>query len=136
MEKLQKDGVKEDFHLFCGDPKLAQALPPEVRQDSYLPYPTVLQQMQSSKCILDMTQAGQSGITLRYYEAVVYNKKLLTNNVNIVNLPFYNPQYMKIYETIEDIDGDWIQSKDMPNYEYAGEFSPVHILELLEAESN
>lgn len=97
-----------------------------------IPYKEMLKMMQQCRCILDITQEMQSGITLRYYEAVVYNKKLLSNNPNIKSLPFYNDRYMKIYHQIEDIDWKWICNGDMPNYCYHDEFSSKHLKSLLE----
>ncbi|MDR0950473.1 MAG: hypothetical protein LBM13_02370 [Candidatus Ancillula sp.] len=70
--------------------------------------------------------------TLRYYEAVVYNKKLLTNIKNIKNFPFYNSKYMRIFEKIEDINQemiDWIKQKETIDYGYDGLFSPSKLLE-------
>ncbi|SFG04054.1 hypothetical protein SAMN04487761_10285 [Lachnospiraceae bacterium C7] len=105
----------------------------ELSQDeiiqSYMPYDAMVEDLQRTKCILDITQSGQSGITLRYYEAVVYNKKLLTNNPNIKELPFYDERYMKIYKDIKDIDWDWIKNDEMPEYNYNGEFSPINLLD-------
>lgn len=40
-----------------------------------MPYEKLLMLTQLSNCIFDMTQVGQTGVTFRYYEAVVYNKK-------------------------------------------------------------
>ena len=97
-------------------------------------YDTILQNLSSVRCILDITQRNQAGVTLRYYEAVVYNKKLLTNNDNIVNLPFYNNEFMKIYHTIDDIDWEWVKDKKMPNYHYDNSFSPINLMKIIESE--
>lgn len=123
-------GIRSYIKLSCSA-ETAKELPKDVVLDRYLPYPDMLQLLQHAKCILDITQEGQSGVTLRYYEAVVFNKKLLTNNENITSMPFYNPRYMKVYHAIEEIDWQWVQSDDMPNYGYDNRFSPTHMLELL-----
>lgn len=91
-------------------------------------YNEVLQDVNKSNCIIEILQTGQTGQSLRYLEAVCYNKKLLTNNKYIKNLPFYNPNNMKIYENINDIDTNWIKQQSKINYEYNDEFSPVHML--------
>lgn len=101
-----------------------------------IPYPEVINMLSVSKCILDITQEGQSGITLRYYEAVVYNKKLLTNNVHIKELPFYNEKYMRIYKSVNEIDWGWVMNDDKPEYNYDGRFSPVHLLKRMNNEIN
>ena len=98
-----------------------------------VPYEEVVNRLNYSKCILDITQEGQTGITLRYYEAVVYNKKLLTNNKSIVSLPFYDSRYMKIYQGAGEIDWDWVKNDDMPDYNYNGEFSPINLIRRVES---
>lgn len=92
------------------------------------PYNEVLKEIENSNCILEILQPGQKGQTLRYFEAVVYNKKLLTNNENIKNMPFYNPKYMKIFNTIDDIDFKWVRKREKINYNYNNEFSPIHFI--------
>lgn len=41
--------------------------------------------------LVDITQQGQSGWTLRVLEALYFNKKLITNNIEIINSDFYSP---------------------------------------------
>ena len=86
-------------------------------------------EMLECNCILELLSEGQSGSTLRYYEAVCYNKKLLTNNKNVVNLPFYNPDYIHVFEKPEDIDWDWVKERIPVDYHYDGRFSPTHLID-------
>ena len=60
---------------------------------------------------------------MRYKEAVMYNKKLLTNNSNVNLLPCYNPKYIKYFEKPEDIDIDWLLRREPVIYDYQMEFS-------------
>lgn len=83
-------------------------------------------------CILDALSPGQTGVSTRYYEAVCYNKKLLTNNKDVLNFPFYNPQYMKIYQNPEDIDWNWVKERVPIDYHYDKRFSPLRLLEWVE----
>lgn len=96
------------------------------------PYNEVLKEIENSNCILEILQPGQKGQTLRYFEAIVYNKKLLTNNENIKNMPFYNPKYMKVFKTIDDIDFNWIKKEEKIDYNYKNEFSPQHFIKELD----
>ena len=131
LELTKSNGVNACIKLLCFDRESARQLPTEAVMESYVPYPQLLEMMQDACCIFDMTQNGQTGVTLRYYEAVVYNKKLLTNNMHIKELPYYDSRYMRIYERFEDIDWDWVKDTTMPDYGYDGRFSPVNILQLL-----
>lgn len=96
-----------------------------------LPYETILDDVIKSNCILELIQPGQSNQTVRYFEAVCYNKKLLTNNPNLQSLPFYNPEFMKYFETASDIDFEWVGQRDNINYHYNNFFSPLKIYETL-----
>lgn len=102
-----------------------------VHLTEHLPYMEVLKRELSSVCILDITQADQSALTLRPYEAVVYNKKLLTNNRNIKQFKYYDERYMRYFETAEDIDWDWVREDIYVDYSYEGDFSPVYLLDEL-----
>ena len=88
----------------------------------------------NTDCIVEVLKEGQQGITLRTCEAVLFNKKLLTNNQSIVDMPFYNSEFMSVFAAPEDIDMDFIKEKMEVRYEDKGWFSPLRIIELLENE--
>jgi len=128
-ERLKAKGVKCDFFLFPIDDKNIEHLPDATYFTEWCPYERVLQHVQQTNCIIEIIQEGQNGATLRYFEAVSMNKKLLTNNPNIVVFPFYNPKWMKIFKTLDDIDLDWIKDNEPVDYKYNGEFSPTHLID-------
>ena len=51
-------------------------------------YNQILDELQKFDTVLEVVQPGQVGVTLRYYEAITYNKKLITNNEMVKKLPF------------------------------------------------
>ena len=59
-------------------------------QSEYIDYDEYLSIIENSSCILDITNRGQTGLTLRFMEALFLSKKLITNNVEAINQPFYN----------------------------------------------
>lgn len=83
----------------------------------------------NTNCVIEVLKAGQKGISLRVCEAVLFNKKLLTNNSEIKKLPFYNPQFISVFSNEEDLDIDFILQDIDVSYDYHGEFSPIRILE-------
>lgn len=95
-------------------------------------YIEMLERTVQANCILEIVRPGQIGFTLRAFEAVVYNKKLLTNNENIKNFTFYNPEYMKVFRRVEEIDWDWVKDKAPVDYHYDGSFSPLRFIEEIE----
>lgn len=96
-----------------------------------IPYENIIADVESSACILEVLQSGQRTQTIRYNESVCYNKKLLTNNPHVSDLPFYDDRYMKYFEKIEDIDIDWLKKPCDADFHYNNEFSPNHILDII-----
>lgn len=65
--------------------------------DTYIPYEKNIRYVLESKCVVDIVQKRQCGMTMRPIEALLYKKKLLTNNVNISKYDFYSSNNVFIY---------------------------------------
>ena len=134
---LRRNSIRVEFHLMHSILSSLEFRPYKDEIDYYtskrglIPYDQVLASVIYSKTILEIVGDGQTGPTLRYYEAVCYNKKLLTNNPNIMNFPFYNDRYMRVFNSPQDIDINWLRSNETVEYGYNDEFSPVHLLEMI-----
>ncbi len=117
-----KNGVRSRFDIVSkqrsDDPDL-----PYLKKK--LRYRDVLSRVQSSNTILEVLQEGQEQQSIRYFEAVIYNKKLLSTNVHITELPYYDSRYMKSFNSLEEIDFDWVKRKEEIDYGYLGDFSPL-----------
>lgn len=61
-------------------------------------YDEVIQNVSASRAVLDITKEGQAGITLRPMEAMMLDKKLVTNNPNVKKYNFYNPDNIFILQ--------------------------------------
>lgn len=116
VRRLKKNPYDDVIHYYSG---------------GWIPYEEVLADVFNSDVILEVMQEGQSGPSLRYYEAVCYNKRLLTNNPNIQTFPYYDSRYMKIFRDAEDIDLHWIKEKQKIDYGYRGDFSPQNMLDVV-----
>ena len=99
----------------------------------WVDYRGVFADVQSTNCILECLQQHQHQQSVRYFEAVCCNKKLLTNNPRVAELPYYDPRYMRSFRTADDIDMDWVRTRERIDYHYRGDFSPVGILEKIRA---
>ncbi|MBR6979975.1 MAG: hypothetical protein IKH88_09095 [Prevotella sp.] len=131
---LAKAGVKCDIHVKLwneGYENMIDGIHYITKGFAMMTYEECLKKALDSNCLLEIIRPGQEGPTLRYMEAVCYNKKLLTNNSQITEYPFYNPQYMKIFDKVEDIDIEWLTDKSPVEYYYKGDFSPVHLVDEL-----
>ena len=57
-----------------------------------------------AKCIIDISKDGQSGITLRPIEALQYNRKLATNNEEIVKYNIYNKDNIILFREMSSME--------------------------------
>lgn len=60
-------------------------------------YPEYLKRADRSRCIIDIAQNGQFGLTRRPLEALFYGKKLITNNTDLAKYDFYNKENIFIF---------------------------------------
>lgn len=95
-----------------------------------LPYHQVIEYIKDSNTILEIINSTQTGITLRTYEAIAYNKKLVTNNKNIKYFKYYDPRFMRIIDVnmITKDDIDFIKKDIEVDYKYKNDYSPVNLL--------
>lgn len=94
----------------------------------YRSYQEVLEDTLKARCIVDIVQKNQRALTLRPFEAVCYNRKLLTNNKTILSFPYYNPDNIQYFENVDDIDWDWIKKDTLVDYQYKKDFSPINFV--------
>lgn len=59
-------------------------------EDEYIDYFKYLDYVNRSRAILDITQKGQNGLSLRFMESLFFEKKIITNNISVVEYDFYN----------------------------------------------
>ncbi len=52
----------------------------------------VLDEYKKNKVILDLMRDGQEGLSFRVFEAMAFEKKLITDNPSILSYDFYDPQ--------------------------------------------
>ena len=64
----------------------------------YISYDKYVDMIRESKCILDITNEGQQGLSLRFMEALFFSKKLITNNKEVKKYEFYNSNNIYILD--------------------------------------
>lgn len=63
-----------------------------------------IEKVKQSDIILEILQIGQTGVTLRAIEAILFNKKLITTNKSIKEYDFYNANQIFILDDQNDQD--------------------------------
>lgn len=89
-EKCSSMGLVCDFHII-GVEKEKQLYPEKIHYNQYLNYSDCLAHISHTKCVLEVMQTGAVGYTLRLWEAIAYDKVLMTNNKSILESDFYVP---------------------------------------------
>ncbi len=100
-EVLRKNKVQNFFHIFRVLKKYNKYELQETT-NMFLKYEDIQRIILESKCILELQMEGQSGCTLRTLESMFLNRKLITNNKDIVNYDFYNPNNIFVIENADD----------------------------------
>jgi hypothetical protein len=112
--------AEHDF-FFCGIPKDRETALTELRRqleaegfackfviphsrDEIMPYRLYIDCLRRSRCLVDWVQQGQTGLTRRPLEALFFGKKLITNNADIVNYPFYQPENILVLDGTDKAD--------------------------------
>lgn len=121
-----QNGALVDFRISRVNDK--EKIEGNIKYNRRISYEESLAELQKSKCILDIVQNGQTGTTLRYYEAICYNKKLLSNNNSLMEMKYYNPCFIKIFDSVEDIDWEWVKRDEVVDFEYQNDYSPVNLI--------
>lgn len=129
--RLKDVGLKCDFHI-------TEVSPEDIREDGIVynmpvSYEENLQRIKASKCILEIMQKGGHGYTLRYCEAIMYDKKIITNNPEIKEAPFYSEQRIQVFENPQEIKSKFVlEGEEKVDYGYKDKLSPKRLLDFLD----
>ena len=73
-------------------------------------YKENIKHIMKTKCIIDIIQSGTTGFTYRLWEAIAYDKHILSNNFEIKNSKFYDVDAMHFFNKDTDISDSFIKS--------------------------
>lgn len=84
----------------------------------YFDYGDYLKTVETSYALVDLVTDEHDGLSYRFFEAMFYKKKLITNNRHVKNYDFYNPKNIFVtdfsdFENLREwLDGDF---EEIPN---------------------
>lgn len=109
-----------------------------VYSDKDVSYQENLDMAAESKCIIELLQQNASSPTFRTWEAIAQNRKLITNNQNIKASPFYNKNYISVFQNEHDLDWTFIENSDTytESNPYQEQISPIRLIEFMEEKLN
>ena len=131
---LENKGIECLFYL-VDVPEQNRLYRKNIVYSGYISYYKVLQMVKKTKCLLEIPQELGTGETLRVYEAITYNKKLITNNMLIKNRDYYSEYSILCFESLEDIEISFINSNYdcLYSQEQIEKFKPIKMLEYIDA---
>ncbi len=89
-----------------------------------LSYEQYLSVIMRSNCMLELIQQKSSGNTLRINEAIIFDKRIVSNNQYLVNNELYQEEYMFVFDDVTKIDKSFILNKTKVNYKNKRELYP------------
>lgn len=104
------NNIKTEFILY--DPKILEEKKDTITLiNKAVPFTKMLEDQNKSKAILELCHSLNRGYTFRTFDCIGMKKKLITNNKEIINEDFYNPNnILVIDEDNIDIPKEFIDS--------------------------
>lgn len=99
-----------------------------------MPFGDLYQTYSDSRCVVDVENPGQHGLTMRSIEVIGLRRKFITTNKDIVNYDFYNPNNIFIIDREKpDISIEFLETpyEQLPEEIYAKYSLRNWILEVL-----
>jgi len=73
------------------------------------------EKVKNAEILIDLVRPNQSGLSFRFFEAMAFHKKIITNNKNVKLFGFYNPNNILVIDNdITDIDNDFLNNTYQP----------------------
>lgn len=69
-------------------------------KDNYISQEQLIEEYKKAKVIVDFVRDKQTGLSFRFFEALALKKKVITNNKNVLNYSFYNPNNIFVMDDV------------------------------------
>lgn len=107
----------------------------DIMYNKFLSYKEVLRYINGTKAIVEITQGGASGFTLRVLEALTYDKILITDNEMLFDKSFFpygiSKKLIKL-EAISNLTKEDFFDITKEKFNYKGEYSPFNLIKKIE----
>lgn len=127
--QLKHEGLSCDFYL-SGVPADKQIEEDGLNYIDKMTYKDNLKHVVRTKCILEIVQGKAMGSTVRTWEAIMYDKKLLTNNTSIIEDFYYDRNYVSLIDE-NNIDIEFIKQNISYTNPFKKQISPNKLLDFI-----
>lgn len=134
--RLSLLGLKCGFYLLNVPPKDQIAQDGIYYINKQMGYKQMLNYVKKARCLLEVMQDNAVGCTYRTWEAITYDKFLLTNNKSVKDLPMFNNFNIIYFEQVSSIDNtiaDRILMHKVVDYNGKELLSPSVFLKFVDA---
>ncbi len=125
-------GLKCDFFIKGVPKKDRLSLPGIHYLDKNMPYIENLEHVVKSKCLLEILQNGAVGATFRLWEAINYDKALITDNKSIQESEFWDAKYINVIDDFDKTDVLFVQNFKPFNNSLKDRIRPIHFLNFIQ----
>ena len=98
-EKFEKNDLRTLFYIVPTKPYSLNAR----RLKKVITYEEILEIVKKSRCLVDINQSNQSGLSQRCMESLYFNKKILSDNHNICKYKLYHKKMIIPLSDMEKI---------------------------------
>ena len=130
-KECKSAGLKCDFYI-AGLKKSKQVNESGLHYIERMSYKENLKHAVKAKCLLEIIQQGACSSTFRQWEAIRYNKAILTNNSEIIESVFYDPRYVCLLSNDDRVNTDFIKNYIPYENPLKEQISPLKFLEFIE----
>lgn len=73
------------------------------------------EKVKNAEILIDLVRPNQTGLSFRFFEAMAFEKKIITNNKYVKGFDFYNPSNILILDdNFDDIDSEFLNTPYIP----------------------
>lgn len=108
IEEARRLKLPLDFHIYCKDQRARKAFGTEgityLNRSTVLSFEQNLQKVCGSRAVVDFVQFDHYGLSFRIFDALCFDKKLITNNQTVTGYDFYHPDNIFVWNG-KNLDG-------------------------------
>lgn len=104
-----------NYEFIVANPAVKDVNKNIVLTEQHIKLDQVLDKVKNAEILIDLVRKNQSGLSFRFFEAMAYHKKIITNNASVVHYDFYDSRNILILEdSFDTIDEEFLQSPYVP----------------------
>ncbi|ASK27054.1 hypothetical protein [Neisseria chenwenguii] len=109
IEEARRLCIPMDFHIYCKDDRARRVFGIDgityLDRSTALSYEENMEKAKSAKAIVDFAQFDHYGLSFRVFDALRFEKKLITTNQTVADTDFYDPDNIFIWtsNTLDDL---------------------------------